>query len=246
MWAGGTGRTSPTSTTSGTPTSPSTRRRGYWRYWSVAGYAMASSSTWVAVAACGRGSCSDAGYDVFGIDISEAMIELARRRAPEAEFQGGVAVRGRDPTLRGGHGDKRGPQLPFRPRERGEGTGSRLPARPRAPWLLAASSSSTCSVRGRCRPVRGRRVSGWGRTGRCSPSGRRITSGARWSGVSSVSGRWGSTTGGSTRSIACGCTTVGDGRGARTGRLPGRTMRSYGDLPLEEGHTAFVARRGTA
>ena len=31
----------------------------------------------------------DAGYRVFGIDISEAMVELARRRAPEAEFRVG-------------------------------------------------------------------------------------------------------------------------------------------------------------
>ena len=31
----------------------------------------------------------DAAYSVFGIDISEAMIELARRRAPEAEFRVG-------------------------------------------------------------------------------------------------------------------------------------------------------------
>jgi SAM-dependent methyltransferase len=39
---------------------------------------------------CGTGLLAreliDAGYGVFGVDISEAMIEIARRRAPEAEF----------------------------------------------------------------------------------------------------------------------------------------------------------------
>jgi SAM-dependent methyltransferase len=42
---------------------------------------------------CGSGLLArkllDAGYRVLGIDISEAMIELARRRAPEAEFRVG-------------------------------------------------------------------------------------------------------------------------------------------------------------
>jgi len=42
---------------------------------------------------CGTGLLArnliDAGYDVFGIDISEAMIEIARKRTPEAEFRVG-------------------------------------------------------------------------------------------------------------------------------------------------------------
>ena len=42
---------------------------------------------------CGSGLWAQAliaaGYDVLGIDISEAMIELARRRAPRAEFRVG-------------------------------------------------------------------------------------------------------------------------------------------------------------
>ena len=42
---------------------------------------------------CGSGLLAryliDAGYDVFGIDISEAMIEIARERAAEAEFRVG-------------------------------------------------------------------------------------------------------------------------------------------------------------
>ena len=40
---------------------------------------------------CGSGIWTrelvDAGYDVLGIDISAAMIEIARRRVPQAEFQ---------------------------------------------------------------------------------------------------------------------------------------------------------------
>lgn len=42
---------------------------------------------------CGSGLWArelvDAGYRVFGIDVSEAMIEIARRRTPEAEFRVG-------------------------------------------------------------------------------------------------------------------------------------------------------------
>lgn len=42
---------------------------------------------------CGSGlwarELANAGYRVLGIDISEAMIEIARRRAPEAEFRVG-------------------------------------------------------------------------------------------------------------------------------------------------------------
>ena len=42
---------------------------------------------------CGTGLLAreliDAGYDVLGIDISGEMIELARGRAPEAEFRVG-------------------------------------------------------------------------------------------------------------------------------------------------------------
>src|SRR5215213_7058433 len=42
---------------------------------------------------CGSGLLAreliDAGYKVLGIDISEAMIELSRKRVPEAEFRVG-------------------------------------------------------------------------------------------------------------------------------------------------------------
>lgn len=42
---------------------------------------------------CGTGLLArkliDAGYGVFGVDISEAMIEIARERVPEAEFRVG-------------------------------------------------------------------------------------------------------------------------------------------------------------
>lgn len=45
---------------------------------------------------CGSGASSriltDAGYDVIGIDASPAMIELARERAPDADFRVGSFV----------------------------------------------------------------------------------------------------------------------------------------------------------
>ena len=44
---------------------------------------------------CGSGiwarALTDAGYDVLGVDQSEAMLEIARRQAPEAQFVTGPA-----------------------------------------------------------------------------------------------------------------------------------------------------------
>jgi SAM-dependent methyltransferase len=50
---------------------------------------------------CGSGiwarELSNAGYDVLGIDISPAMIEIARKRAPSAEFRVGSLLKVRVP-----------------------------------------------------------------------------------------------------------------------------------------------------
>src|SRR5262252_1578743 len=50
---------------------------------------------------CGSGIWAEelarAGYDVLGVDISPAMIELARRRVPEAQFRVGSFLRARLP-----------------------------------------------------------------------------------------------------------------------------------------------------
>jgi SAM-dependent methyltransferase len=47
---------------------------------------------------CGSGILSrevaDAGYDVLGIDISPAMIDLARRRVPYGDFRVGSVLTG--------------------------------------------------------------------------------------------------------------------------------------------------------
>ena len=40
----------------------------------------------------------EAGYDVLGIDISAAMIDIARRRVPQAEFQVGSLLKAKLPT----------------------------------------------------------------------------------------------------------------------------------------------------
>jgi SAM-dependent methyltransferase len=51
---------------------------------------------------CGSGilaeAVSGAGYDVLGFDISRAMIELARRRAPRATFRHGSALDAKIPS----------------------------------------------------------------------------------------------------------------------------------------------------
>jgi SAM-dependent methyltransferase len=53
---------------------------------------------------CGSGiwarELADSGYRVTGLDISPAMIELARQRVPEADFHIGSFVRFRIPTCR--------------------------------------------------------------------------------------------------------------------------------------------------
>jgi SAM-dependent methyltransferase len=50
---------------------------------------------------CGSGiwaaELSGAGYDVLGIDISPAMIEISRKRVPEAEFQVGSLLKAKLP-----------------------------------------------------------------------------------------------------------------------------------------------------
>jgi SAM-dependent methyltransferase len=50
---------------------------------------------------CGSGiwarALTDAGYDVLGVDQSEAMLEIARRQAPEARFERGSVVDYRPP-----------------------------------------------------------------------------------------------------------------------------------------------------
>ena len=55
-----------------------------------------------------------AGYRVLGIDISESMIEIAREKAPGAEFRVGSLFEADIPP-RGSDGGERGPGLPFRP-----------------------------------------------------------------------------------------------------------------------------------
>ena len=52
---------------------------------------------------CGSGilsrAISQAGYDVLGIDISEAMIAMARQRVPRGRISSGIAAQGRTSPL---------------------------------------------------------------------------------------------------------------------------------------------------
>ena len=56
--------------------------------------------TLVAAVGFGHGRFTDAGYHVLGVDLSPAMIELARQRVPEADFQVGSFCNLPIPTCR--------------------------------------------------------------------------------------------------------------------------------------------------
>ena len=69
---------------------------------------------------CGSGilsrAVSEAGYDVLGIDISEAMIAMARQRVPRGQFRVESLLTAELPAFRGGRGRGRVHQLLVRSR----------------------------------------------------------------------------------------------------------------------------------
>jgi len=113
---------------------------------------------------CGSGLLArellDAGYRVLGIDVSEAMIGIARRRAPEAEFRVASLFEADVPSCAAATAVGEVLNYLFDPENERRGLG-RLFGR----------------VYGALEPggvfVSRRRVSGWGRIGWCSPRGRR-------------------------------------------------------------------------
>jgi SAM-dependent methyltransferase len=141
---------------------------------------------------CGSGLLAreliDAGYGVFGVDISEAMIALARKRAPEAEFRVGSLFEGEIPPRAAATAVSEVLNYPFDPENEDLGL---VRLFRRVHDALVPGGVFVCDMLGPGQVPPGTRVRsfGLGRTGRCSPSGRWMLSGARWSAVSSVSGR---------------------------------------------------------
>ena len=158
---------------------------------------------------------TDAGYRVLGIDISEAMIEISRRRVPEAEFQGGSLF---DADI------------------------------PRAVRALVPSGVFVFDVLGPGQVPPGAAARGFraGDDWAVLSEREEDTERGLWRAASSASGRWGTTTGGTTRSTACGCTIYDTSElSAGLGQVgfDVRMMRSYGNYLLAEGNAAFVARK---
>ncbi len=196
---------------------------------------------------CGTGLLAreliDAGYGVFGVDISEAMIELARRRAPEAGFRVGSLFEVEIPRCRAVtaisevlnylfdvENEERGPGQVFRRVHEallpggvfifdvlGPGQvapGSRTKGfRVGEDWAVLSEREEDHE-----RGTMERRIVSFRRVGEHYRRGdeiHRVRLYDTWELVAELE---------------------------RAGFLA-RTMRSYGDLPLDEGHTAFVASK---
>jgi SAM-dependent methyltransferase len=133
---------------------------------------------------CGSGLWArelvDAGYEVLGIDISGAMIELSRNRVPEAEFRVGSLFEVEIPSCNAVTAVSEVLNYLFDAENEERGLG-RLFQRVHDALVPAASSSSTCWVRDKCRLAPERKVSALERIGQYSPSLRRTSSGVRWS-----------------------------------------------------------------
>ena len=145
-----------------------------------------------------------AGCGVLGIDISAAMVEIAREKAPGAEFRVGslfeVPIPPCDAVTAVGEvlnylfdpeNEKRGLEGVF-----GRVYGALRPGGVFVFDVLGPSQVPPGTT------ARGCRV---GEDWRSFPRGRRTPGGGRWSATSSVLGRWGSTTGARSRCIGSAC-----------------------------------------
>ena len=196
---------------------------------------------------CGSGLLGreliDAGYGVFGVDISEAMIELARRRAPEAGFAVGSLFEVEIPRCRAvtaisevlnylfdAENEERGLGRVFRRVHEAIDPGGvfifdalgpgQVPAGARAKGFAVGEDWAVLSEREEDheRGTMERRIVSFRKVGECY---RRIDEVHRVRLYDPAE-------------LAAELENAG---------FLVRTMRSYGDLPLSEGHTAFVAQK---
>jgi SAM-dependent methyltransferase len=196
---------------------------------------------------CGTGLLAreliDARYGVFGVDISEAMIEIARRRAPEAGFRVGSLFEVEIPRCRAVTAISEVLNYLFDPEfeERGPGRVFR-----RVHDALAPGGVFVFDVLGPGQVPPGTTARGFGvgedwavLSEREEDAGRgtmerRIVSfrkvGEHYRRIDEVHRVRLYDPSGLSREL--------ERAGFRV-----RTMRSYGNLPLDKGHTAFVARK---
>ena len=134
---------------------------------------------------CGTGLLTrkliDAGHGVFGVGISGAMIRIARRRAPEAEFQAGSLFEVDLPSCAAVTAISEVLNYLFDPENLGLGRVFR-----HVYDTVAPGGVFVFDVLGPGQVPVGTTAKGFsvGRTGWSSPSGRRIPGGARWGDVS--------------------------------------------------------------
>jgi SAM-dependent methyltransferase len=125
----------------------------------------------------------DAGYGVFGIDISKAIIEIAHRRTPEVEFQVGSLFEVEIPRCRAVTAISEVLNYLFDPENEERGLGRVFR---RVHEALVPGGVFVFDVLGPGQVPAGTRAKGFGvgEDWLFFPSGRRIPSWARWSDAS--------------------------------------------------------------
>ena len=196
---------------------------------------------------CGTGLLArelvDAGYDVFGIDISEAMVEIARMRAPEAEFRVGSLFEVEIPRCEAVTAISEVLNYLFDPENEDLGLG-RIFRRVHA--ALAPGGVFVFDVLGPGQVPPGTRAKGfrvgedWAVLSEREENAERGTMERRIVSFRKVGEHY-------RRIDEVHRVRLYDpselAAGLERAGFRVRTMRAYGDLPLEEGHTAFAAQK---
>jgi SAM-dependent methyltransferase len=196
---------------------------------------------------CGTGLLAreliDAGYDVFGIDISEAMIEIAQARTPEAEFRVGSLFEVEIPSCRAVTAISEVLNYLFDPENEERGLGRVFR---RVHEALAPGGVFVFDVLGPGQVPPGATATGFSVGGDWAVLSEREEDAGRGTMERRIV---------SFRKVGEHYRRIDEVHRVRLfdpSELSGEleqagfrvmTMRSYGDLQLDEGHTAFVARK---